>query len=224
MRKARVTRLLSTAGAVVAAVLFTNAPVVAGQASDWSLGYFTPSTHGAISNSSVAALAGGVATFDFTNQPNTALLVTSHGAFKGTLLGNDQGKTITATFTVSGASAFTYFGQGDPNVNPCVFPANVRLYFETSNAGGFAFTDFWWSDTAAAVLANGTVTITASVLSTGWSDWNGQPAAGNVDAFNQAASNVTLIGLSFGGGCFFANGVGTVDGSGTFDLDSFSVS
>ena len=74
------------------------------------------------------------------------------------------------------------------------------------------------------MLAKGTVTITATVLPSGWSDWNGQPAAGNVDAFNQAASNVTLIGLSFGGGCFFANGVGTADGSGTFDLDSFSVS
>lgn len=224
MRMLRVVRLLSTAAAVVATVLFTNAPVAAGQASHWSLGYYTPSPNGEISNSSVPAPAGGVATFDFTNQPNTALLVTNHGAFKGTLLGDDRGKTVTATFTVSGDAAFIYFGQGDPVVNPCPGPANVRLYFETSSAGGFAFTEFWWSDTAAAVLAKGTVTITATVLPSGWSDWNGQPAAGNVDAFNQAASNVTLIGLSFGGGCFFANGVGTADGSGTFDLDSFSVS
>jgi hypothetical protein len=33
-----------------------------------------------------------------------------------------------------------------------------------------------------------------------------------------------LIGFSFGGGCFFENGVGTTDGSGTFTLGSFMVS
>jgi hypothetical protein len=43
-----------------------------------------------------------------------------------------------------------------------------------------------------------------------------------VPGFMDAASNVTMIGLSFGGGCFFENGVGTIDGSGTFTLDSFS--
>jgi hypothetical protein len=35
---------------------------------------------------------------------------------------------------------------------------------------------------------------------------------------------VTAIGLSFGGGCFFENGVGTTDGSGTFTLNSYTVS
>jgi hypothetical protein len=30
-------------------------------------------------------------------------------------------------------------------------------------------------------------------------------------------------GFSFGRGCFFENGVGTTDGSGTFTLDSFTV-
>lgn len=219
----RVSRFLSAALGVMGVLVFSSVPVAAGQASDWNVGYYTPSGR-ALSNSSASALAGGVATFDFTNQPNTALLVTNHGAFKGTLLGDDRGKTITATFTVTGAtSAFTYFGQGTPD-NPCVFPANVRLFFTTSNAGGFAFTDFWWSDTAAAVLADETVTLTASVAPVGWSDWNGQPAAANADAFNAAASNVTLIGFSFGGGCFFENGVGTADGSGTFNLESFSVS
>jgi hypothetical protein len=41
--------------------------------------------------------------------------------------------------------------------------------------------------------------------------------------FKAAVSNVTAIGLSFGGGCFFENGVGTTDGSGSFQLQSFSV-
>jgi hypothetical protein len=41
--------------------------------------------------------------------------------------------------------------------------------------------------------------------------------------FEAALSNVTDIGLSFGGGFFFENGVGTTDGSGT-TLNSFNVS
>lgn len=219
MKASGFVRFVLAAGAVVATTLLTSAPAMAGQASNWKVGYYTPSGR-ALSMASAAAAANGVATFDFTSQTNTALLVTDHGS--SPLLGNDQGRTISATFDISGASAFTYFGEGDP-INPCPGPANVRLFFE-STGGGFAFTNFWWSDTAFAVLSNGTMTISANASPVGWSDWDGKLAEANVDAFNAAASDVTLIGLSFGGGCFFENGVGTVDGAGTFTLDSFSVS
>ena len=220
MTRARSLRsLLAITGALLAAVL-GGVPALA-SASDWKVGYFTPSPHGALSFASADALADGVATFNFTNQPNTALLATDHGG--SALLGDLSGKTITAKFDVVGATgAFTYFGEGTAS-NPCVFPANVRLYFQTSNAGGFAFTNFWWSDTAFAVLNNGSFTLTANVSPVGWSDWNGKLAADNAAAFNDAASNVTLVGLSFGGGCFFENGVATADGSGTFNLESFEV-
>jgi hypothetical protein len=57
-----------------------------------------------------------------------------------------------------------------------------------------------------------------------WSDFYGH--FGNDPAyaagFNAAVANVTEIGLSFGGGCFFENGVGTTDGSGTFTLNSYT--
>ena len=56
-----------------------------------------------------------------------------------------------------------------------------------------------------------------------WSDYNGHfgsdPAY--TAAFQQAVKNVTSIGLSFGGGCFFENGVASYGGS--FTLWSFSV-
>ena len=55
-----------------------------------------------------------------------------------------------------------------------------------------------------------------------WSDWNGQPSASNAADFIAAAGNVTTVGLSFGGGCFFENGVGTTDGSGSFTLTDFT--
>ena len=42
-------------------------------------------------------------------------------------------------------------------------------------------------------------------------------------AFNTAVTKVHSVGLSFGGGCFFENGVTTSDGSGTIK-SSFSES
>jgi hypothetical protein len=102
----------------------------------------------------------------------------------------------------------------------------VRLFFESIPPGTkFAFTNYWWADVSpgTAILANGDFTLTATVDATqAWSDWNGQPSSGNVDAFNAAAGNVTAVALSFGGGCFFENGVGTTDGSGTLTLTAFT--
>ena len=222
MSKLRFARVTVAGLAAIAAVTLAAAPTMAAS-SDWRVGYYTPSGR-ALSMSSAKA-GDGIASFDFTNQPDTALLVTTHGASKGTLLGDLRGKTITATFDISGATgAFTYFGEGDPTVNPCFYPANTRLFFQTDNGGGFAYTHYWWTNPENQVLANGHFTLTATVEPTEWSDWNGQPGASEAAGFDDAASNVTVIGFSFGGGCFFENGVGTTDGSGTFTLDSFSVS
>ena len=212
---------LSTA---VAALAWSSAPALAG-GSGWHVGSLTPSGN-TLSFASADRTPDGVATFDFTNQPNTNLLVTDQG--NAPLLGDDRDKTITAVFTISGATgAFIYNGQPDacdqpPGTGP---QANTRLFFQTSNAGGFDETHYWWSNPASAVLANGTMTVTATVTGSQWSDFFGhfgndpKYAAG----FDAAASNVTSIGLSFGGGCFFENGVGTTDGSGTFALTKFTV-
>lgn len=210
--------------AVSAAVLFAAQPALAG-GSGWHVGYYTPSGR-ALSSSSADRPADGIASFDFTNQPNTALLVTDQG--NSPFLGDDRGKTITAVFTISGATgAFTYFGEPDGCDQPAGAgpQANVRLFFQTSNAGGFDETHFWWSNPMSQRLANRTYTLTWTVSGAGWSDFFGHFGSDpNFAAgFNAAAANVTSIGLSFGGGCFFENGVGTSDGSGTFTLNSFSV-
>lgn len=215
----KVRRLILTGVTALAAVTLSAAPAFAG-GSDWKLGYYTPSGR-ALSMASVSTGAG-IASFDFTSQDNTALLVTTRGS--SPYLGDLTGKTITATFTISGATgAFTYFGEGTAD-NPCVYPANTRLFFLTDNGGGFQFTHFWWSNPENQVLGDGTFTLTATVEPAEWSDWNGQPGITQTAGFADAAANVTMVGFSFGGGCFFENGVGTSDGSGTFTLQSFSVS
>ncbi len=208
--------------AIAALAALSASPALAdpgnGNASLWKLGYYTAS--GQTLSFATVPQGTGAATFDFTAAPNTALLVTDHGSLKGTDLGNLTGKAITATFDITGAGTFTYFG----NPNGCGTPASVRLYFQTDNGGGFAFTHFWWSNPESQVLDNGSFRLTANVEPAEWSDWNGQNGATVPDGFAAAASNVTTIGFSFGGGCFFENGVGTSNGSGTFQLKEFAVS
>ncbi len=180
-----------------------------------------PSANWQLASGSVKAASDGSNTFNFSVPDKTRLLYNSKDP---ALLGNLTGTTMSATFRVADVSGnFTY--GGEPSCGGTT--GTVRLFFESIPPGTkFAFTNYWWADasTASYVLANGTVTISAIVdpALDQWSDWNGQPSASNATDFNAAAANVTTVGLSFGGGCFFENGVGTTDGSGSFTLTNFT--
>ena len=119
-------------------------------------------------------------------------------------------------------SALPEYGQTDGSGTP----ASVRFVSQTDTSGGFDPTHYWWSNPESQVLASGAFKLSAQVLPGQWSDWNGKVGTDPVAAagFADAAAHVTSIGFSFGGGCFFENGVGTTDGSGTFELDRFTVS
>ena len=190
--------------------------------SGWHVGYYNASGR-ALSMAQAAPLDGGVASLNFTNQTNTALLIATSGA--SPLLGADFGQIITADFTISGADAsdFTFYGAGGLLGSGS---ATARLFLQTTNAGGFAYTNYWWADVAFVNLGNGLFHLTAKIAPDAlqWSDWNGQSAFDNAGAFTAAANNITGIGLSFGGGYFFENGVGTSNGSGTLALTNFSLS
>ena len=194
----------------VAAIGFGGVGAFAASSTNWQL-----------ASGSVKAADDGSNTINFSVPDKTRLLYNSKDE---NLLGPQFGTTMTATFSVQDVSsnaAFTFSGTCGST------PATVRLAFESIPPGAkFAYTNYWWADasTASYVLANGTMTITAVVDPTvgQWSDWNGQPSAGNSEAFNAAAGNMTAVGLSFGGGCFFENGVGTTDGSGSLTLTDFA--
>ena len=159
-----------------------------------------------------ASFDGTTATFSFQAGVYTSRLTTNAKPLTGDL----TGKTLTDTVTVTGATApfQTHFGGG------CGNPPAVRFFFVTQQGGGFAYTNYWWSNPMSYVLANGTATLTASLADPHqWSDFNGQ--FGDTDAATQAAflaatADVQSVGLSFGGDCFFENGATTPDGSGTF--------
>jgi hypothetical protein len=172
-------------------------------------------------------IPGGIA-FAFLDTPDTALLVTSHPSYNGNLLGDLTGKTITARVgvTVDPTAVFKYYGEPDG----CGRQANVRFYFQTDTGGKFEETDYWWSNPISVdldALKSGDQTISVTIAPSNWSDFYGHAGsdAGYTDAFNAAVQDVQTVGLSFGGGCFFENGVGIEPGtgSGVFRLMDYSV-
>jgi hypothetical protein len=171
-------------------------------------------------SSKQASSDSGVAQFEFLSTPDDALLATKQPGGPHTSLNH---KTITATFAIEGAGTFTYYGDPDG----CNTPANTRLYFNTN--GPFAYTNFWWSNPSSATLTAPTtanVQVIAIVEPAEWSDWNGKRGTedlATIAAFEAAASDPDIVGLSFGGGCFFENGVGMDTGYATFRLISYTI-
>jgi hypothetical protein len=216
-------------GAAALLVLTLAAPVAADNFSQGTGANAAPNWKVYNYNSSGQAYATTVATassagigFNFLSAPNTAFFMTGQ---QKDLLGDLSGKTITATFTISASSdpAFTYYGA--PGDCGLVGPS-VRLFFEGNMTGPLAYTKYWWSnpysDTLASLVGN-TLTLSVQVVPSNWSDWNGHGGSDELAGFAAAAADVSTIGLSFGGGCFFANGVGMSSGSASFLLTSYSV-
>lgn len=164
---------------------------------------------------------GGTAVgFTFLDTPDTALFMTGHPAYNATLLGDLTGKTVSASIVISATGGtFIYYGTCGNT------PANVRLYFSTNN-NELGESQYWWSNPVSYPLANGPAELSALLLAENWSDRDGH--FGTFDpahsaSFAAAVEDVQHIGLSFGGGCFFANGVGYTGGTASFALTEFIV-
>lgn len=212
-------RLLFVASIAAIAALVT-VPSFAGAASStaWKVYDYNSSGH-SITPTSATTTGADNASFNFQQNIYTAQLVTTA---KG-LIGNLTGDTVNANVAVSGVTG-TFVDQNGGGCTPD--NQTVRLFFTTKNPG-FNYTDYWWSNPTSVTLtptSSGTLTVSLADPSQ-WSDWNGQKgdsSAPVTQAFDAAVANVQAIGLSFGGGCFFENGVTTSNGSGTFALTGFS--
>jgi hypothetical protein len=216
-------RLLLAGTVGVLTVLATVAGASASTNSQWKLGSYT-------ANGGFSFKEAKDGNFSFPVAPNPALDLTN----KGTLVGDQLGKTITANFIITDpGNTFTYGGEPDGSGGV----ANMRLYFDSASIVGTQVnSNYWWSDTEIQAMTNGTFTLTAVIdPTTQWSDYDGKASSSTnpadcpastscTAAFDAAASDIKDIGLSFGGGYFAANGVGTPDGLGTFTLKSLTVS
>jgi hypothetical protein len=213
----RARSIVSSAAAVFLALVGLTAPVGAASSgtTSWTVYDWNPSGHAlsprVAAKSSPPIVAGDQVTFNFLSNTFTALVVTRDEALTGDL----TGKTLSDTVTVAGLTG-TFLDQNGGGCLPD--RQSVRLYFTSP---GFEFTNFWWSNPVSFTLStNGSATITGDLSDpTQWSDWNGKGGATAPADFLEAAANVQSVGLSFGGGCFFENGVTTSDGSGTFTSD-----
>jgi hypothetical protein len=222
-------RLVAALFGMLGLIVAGSVPAAADPPSQWMVFDYNPSgqalTPRNSPNSMPATSTDGITwTFQFKPGVYTALFTTTDPSLTGDLLG----KTLTDSVAVSGdaASFVTQNGGGD-----CVnnVPAAVRFYFTAPAASGPSvgtpptgfYTASWWSNPISVQMLSGNQSQTISdVMSPAdWSDWNGQPASTQVDAFNEAASQVQSIGLSFGGDCFFETGVTPTPG---FTGETFS--
>jgi hypothetical protein len=180
-------------------------------------------------NKPAQAYADGIG-FEFgsSSPPYRRLFLTTHPG--SGLLGDLTGKTLTATFTITGtATVFTY-DPGPPQLavlnEACPTPPSVRLYFERDINGPTSQENYWWSTsqsyTLAGVVGN-TLTLTVPLTMANWTDRAIQ-LADNPASFAAAVANVGAVGVSFGGGCYLPTGAWPTDGTASFVLKSYSVS
>jgi hypothetical protein len=172
---------------------------------------------------------GTIATMAFDDQNDQSLLTSTANGY--TKNGSLLGKAVTATISITGPAAnylFTGFDKG------CSTPPTVRFYFdtkiklgdETSFQSGLYVDQMWWSTVSislADVWAAGPkgVTLSVTFAPANWSNLVG--TNGSTDPnFTTAASNVNKIGFSFGSGCSFAFGDGSLPGGALFNLLKFS--
>lgn len=216
----------------VAAASDTSYPSLAGK---WQLGEFT--AEGGFAVSTAAPLPAEGVTFPFLDRPDTIFLATDNPAYRGLLLGDLTGKTLAARIRadVTSGTQFSYYGEPDGSGTP----ANVRLYFETDLSLGpivcpcqdKGWSSFWYSNPIRLDLSStssGDATLAVKLDPALWAD--GQEIQGTADQdhrnfFALAAAHVDHVGLMFGGGHHFHNGVGIVPGtgSGAFRLLSYTV-
>ena len=171
-----------------------------------------------------ATTIGDTTSFPFLLNVYTARLTTTDPSLTGDL----TSKTLNLTVSVTGGSG-TFLDQNNGGCNPDT--KTVRFFITSPQASGRTGTDtrgfytqFWWSDFMSIPLVadpQAPMTISQPINAPGmWSDLNGRfnnSSSEAMEAFLIAIHNVKTVGLSFGGGCFFENGVTTSDGSGTFD-------
>ena len=100
--------------------------------------------------------------------------------------------------------------------------------------------DYWWSHGVQATFlnpggyyqfsptggSNGVITLQVSLDPLNWSDLCGTPGNLAAASFIASLANIKNVGLSFGSGFFFENGVGVdgTTGSATFQLTTYTIS
>ena len=167
----------------------------------------------------------------------TITIVTSSSATM--FVGNPDGGCPAASPTNCPGSVRLYFTSNLPQAGMSSCLGTNGNSSHTVVANEF---DYWWSNTPVPAMtgipgsyyqfsptgggSNGPITIQVSLNPMSWSDLCGHPGTFDLAAFMASISNIKDVGLSFGSGFFFENGVGVdgATGSATFQLTSYTIS
>jgi hypothetical protein len=132
------------------------------------------------------------------------------------------GLSVSFAVQTSGPVVFDYHTEPD---NTCIAPATVRPFILADNDWSSEY-GRWWSNPTAYLLAAGSTTLTIPFAPDQWSDVYGH--VGNYDpaaeaGFAHATTNLSNVGVTFGGGCFFGHGVFVTGGRASFYLTDYSL-
>jgi hypothetical protein len=114
--------------------------------------------------------------------------------------------SVSLQIRTTGTVLFNFLAEP---TNTCAAPASVRPMIWAHKNSWSEF-DRWWSNPLGYVLADGVADFTIPLTPDRWSSVYGKQ--GNSDAaammgFANALENVSSLGLTFGGGCYFGHGV-----------------
>ncbi len=120
----------------------------------------------------------------------------------------------------TGSPVFSYY----PDSYNCPPSTTVRAYFDSQALASNYSPYRWWSNPISYAIGPGMVVLTIPLTGDQWSGYNGDFGTARPADFSATLANMTSIGLTFGGGCFFENGV-QVSGGGTaqFQLLGYSI-
>jgi len=212
-------KLLSAAGMIgkrpwlLAACLGVLIPVtVLAASTTWKLYSYNASGRALRAQKVSYDTSTNTVSFTFPETADAAYLTSTKVGEFGDLTGKTLKGTASITNVAPGTTFANYPGCSGSSADPM-----VGLYFTTKGTGGFNPSVYWWSTKRVPLSA---IIIAPTALDTAlqqglWTDFYGgsDPAA-----FAAAVKNVTDWGVSFGGDCFYANGVGTPTGSADFSL------
>jgi hypothetical protein len=144
------------------------------------------------------------------------------------LLNVNPPRVISGTIVVSLRIATTgpvVFNHVLEPSNTCPTPATVRPLIWSNGDSPDEF-DRWWSNPTSWPLAAGSGTLTVPLSPEKWSSVYGRfgnDSAAARAGFTNALRNVSSLGLTFGGGCFFGHGVNVWGGSAQFVLTNYQI-
>jgi hypothetical protein len=131
--------------------------------------------------------------------------------------------TMTVEVTVVGDPIFNWQSE---SINTCYWaPATVRPFFGgTHNTNT---TGRWWAIVPNDyVLAPGSTVITVPLTPANWLDvtgWNGALNSETLAGFADSLNNVSVVGMTFGGGCFYGHGVNVNGGTAEFRVLDYRI-